>query len=58
MSIVLSKLFESILLSLLLPELEDRGLPSVIQTAYQHEVSCEDATFSVYETVGHFVPVL
>ena len=55
MSTVLSKLIESILLSQLLPELEDRGFPSVIQIAYQHGVSCEDATFSVYATVSHFV---
>ena len=53
-STVLSKLIESILLPQLLPELEDTGFPSVIQT-YQHGVSCEDATFSVYETVSHFV---
>ena len=50
---VLSKLFESLTLSRMLPELESNGFPSIQQTAYQRGVSCEDATFAVYETLTH-----
>ena len=38
---------------LILPELETKGFPSIQQTAYQCGVSCEDATFAVYETLTH-----
>jgi hypothetical protein len=47
---VLSKLFQSVTL---LPEFETKGFPSIQQTAYQCGVSCEDATFAVYETLTH-----
>ena len=47
---VLSKLFESLTLSQMLPELMSKGFPSTQQTAYQHGISCEDATVSVNET--------
>ena len=50
---VLSKLFESVTLSRMLPELESKGFPSIQQTAYQCGVSSEDATFAVYETITH-----
>ena len=54
---VLSKLFESLtlarMLAQMLPELETKGFPSIQQTAYQCGVSCEDATFAVYETLTH-----
>ena len=50
---VLSKLFESLTLSRMLPELESKGFPSIQQTAHQCGVSCEDATFAVYETITH-----
>ena len=50
---VLSKLFESLTLSRMLPELGSRGFPPNQQTAYQHGKSCEDATFSVFETLSY-----
>ena len=50
---VLSKLFESLTLSRMMPELESKGFPSIQQTAYQCGVSCEDATFATYETITH-----
>ena len=52
-STVLSELFETIVLSRMLPELENRGFSIATQTAEQREVSCEDATSSVFETVSH-----
>ena len=47
--------FESLTLSRMLPELESNGFPSIQQTAYQRGVSCEDATFAVYETLTHLI---
>ena len=44
---------KSIYIYTLLPELESKGFPLVQQTAYQHGVSCLDATFSVYETLSY-----
>ena len=37
----------------MLPELESNGFLSTQQTAYQRGMSCEDATFAVYETLTH-----
>ena len=53
MSNVLSKLFKSLTLSQMLPELGSRGFPSNQQTVYQHGISFEDATFSVFETLSY-----
>ena len=52
---VLSKLFESLTLSRMMPELESKGFPSIQQTAYQCSVSCEDATFATHEALTHFI---
>ena len=52
---MLSKLFESILLSRKIPEVEGIGFTLATQTAFKHGVSCEDVTFSVFITVSHFV---
>ena len=50
---VFSKLFESLMLSRMLPELNSRGFPLIQQTAYQQGISCEDATFAVFETLSY-----
>ena len=50
---ILSKLFESLTLTRMMPELESKGFPSIQQTAYQRGVSCEDATFAAFETIAY-----
>ena len=50
---ILSKLFESLILSRMLPELRCRGFPLIQQTAYQSGISCVDATFAAYETLSY-----
>ena len=41
------------MLSRMLPELNSRGFPLIQQTAYQRGISCEDATFAVFETLSY-----
>ena len=36
-----------------MPELKTRGFPLIQQTAYQQGISCEDATFAVFESLSH-----
>ena len=52
---VFGKLFESLTLSRMLPELESKGFPVIQQTAYQKGISCEDATFAVFETLNYLI---
>ena len=46
---MLSKLFEPLILARMLPELKTKGFPPIQQTAYPCGVSCEGATFAMYE---------
>ena len=52
---VITKTFEYSILDGMLPILRDRNLPQLTQTAYQHGVSCADATFSCQETISKFI---
>ena len=52
---VIAKTFEYSILDRMLPILRDRNLPQLTQIAYQHGVSCADATFSCQETISKFI---
>ena len=52
---VIAKTFEYSILDRMLPILRDRNLPQLTQTAYQHGVSCADATFSCQETISKYI---
>ena len=48
---VLMKIFEYTLLNRLLPVLKEFGHPSLTQTAYQKNISCQDAIFATQEVI-------
>lgn len=51
LSSTIAKLFEYILLERLKPILHDSGHPLLYQTAYQKNISCEEAIFSTQEAI-------